>query len=227
MGRQALGLQGQGKGRGMKKIDGVTQAATLDGESSGEDPFADEDDSISTPEPPSKRQTSSRKKVKKTRRTKSDDDYEDDMNYTPAPKKTKRARRSAYEIRYDGPAADTSKPSDRSNEYRSITSSSPVQRLEPIGHQRGTHQSNYLPTEHGYGHTTLSLPSPRSMLPEFWNSSYQHSFQSDPFANQPSGFSSSPNPDFNNSDQLNSEHDTNIHGHRLELKPFGQRESSD
>ncbi len=217
MGRQALGLQGQGKGKSMKKIDPIGLNDLLDGNDSEDDPFADEDDDFGSPIPAPTTSTSSRKKSRRTRQPDPDDDYEDSAYPSPAPKKAKRENRSSYKPLETSQAVESPRQFNRSGGYLPSMSSSPTQRLEQLDFQRGNQQRSYYPNERAYGPTAPSLPP---MLPEFYGSYHNHGSQSDQFA---PNFSSSTDPQYSdqptggnnaNASEVGLEHQgSNHHGH--------------
>ena len=194
MGRQAMGIQGQGKGRKMTKVNTIAMDDEFsDGDGSEDDFFGDEEDENYTPAPKVKRQVSSRKKTKKTRREDPDDDYKDYTDPTPPVKKAKRDDRTAYKSSgNDTVVTTTSKPSSRITGHRSVMSSSPLQPLEPVELDPGAHQSSYYATEHAYDPTT-SLPS----LQDFDSKYVPPSPQFGHWSQQSMGYPSVTNADFN------------------------------
>lgn len=202
MGRQALGLQGQGKGKSMKKVDPVPFEELYEGEDSDDGLDAEEDDGTDSPVPVVKMQSSSRKKTKVTRRTHPDDDYEDSADQSPAPKKAKRENRSTYKVIGDEQYVDNIRSSgksySRSNGLPPDMSSSPIQVSEPMRSQRGVQPLEYFNPRPVYG------PTAQSMLPEYYDGHQQQSSHFDQ-AYHPIGYSSGTDPD--HSDQPNGSND--------------------
>ena len=208
MGRQALGLQGQGKGKSMKKIEPVPFNDLYDDEDSGDDFDADEEDPMEAPIRVVKVESSGRKKAKKARKSGPDDDYEDSVDYSPPQKKAKRDRRSTNKVIADvqsvGNARSSTKSSARSTEHASATSSPPSQPLEPMRPYRGAQESGYYTTGNSYDAMAPSLPS----LPqELYDINYQHGSHFNPFAYHSLGFG-----DFDHLDNDNGSNDTNASG---------------
>ena len=212
MGRQALGLQGQGKGKSMKKIEPVPFDDLYDdGEDSGDDFDAEEEDPMEAPIPVVKVESSGRKKARKARKSDSDDDYEDNANYSPPPKKAKRGRRSTHvapgNAQQVGNAQSSTKSSGQSNGFASITSGTPSHHLEPkrqMKHHHGAEQSGYFNTGNSYGAMAPRLPS----LPqELYTHGYQHGSQSNTFPYDQLGYS--PSPDFQHIDDGDGGNDAN------------------
>ena len=225
MGRQALGLQGQGKGKTMKRIEPIPLGDFDYGDDSGDDPFADEDDAISTPPPTVKMQISGRKQKRKIRKPNPDDDYVEQSGQSPAPKKPKRERRSTYTGESNGQMANASAPcarsSNRPSAYLSTFSSSPIQHPDLAEDQRGTDQFGYYHTDHVYAPTAPSLPA---MLPEFYENYQPHSSPFEHFAHQSLGHSSGKEQD--HSDQPATGNEANFSGPALGHKTDGHPGSS-
>ncbi|KAL6719393.1 hypothetical protein ACLMJK_003632 [Lecanora helva] len=216
MGRQAMGLKGQGKGKGMKKVIPIPFEDLVAGENSGDD-FDDDEDEIESPIRVSKG-SSRNKKAKKARKADPDDDYEDSAENTPATKKAKRSTRSMRKVAdpvnstqslptqssdkfsellssdfLDNPAS-SGRSSGHSARYLPGPDSSPSQRLEPINPIRGLlQQPNFYDGEYVYAPTAPSLPR----VPHgYYNTGHHHqSSPFEPFGYPPLDFSSGTEAD--------------------------------
>ena len=210
MGRQALGLQGQGKGKSMKIISPhQAEDSFPDGESSDENSFDDEDESPISPDPPSKPQVSRRKVSKRTRATGSDDDYDDGTYRSPTPKRAKHPRRKATKIQYEESDISALGLSRPSSEYVSLLSSSPILQSKSNARKRADQLDDY-PISRVFGSSNVSLPSARSILPELYNQGQRYGHQSDQSSYQQPGFSSSPQ--LNSSDLFDGGNEAGGHG---------------
>ena len=178
MGRQALGLRGQGKGKSIQRVAELSMDDLDDDENSDEDAFGDDVEELYSPAPPVKIESGSGKKARIIHQSHSDDEYVE----TPPSKKHKR-RSAPNGRRINKPMS--SKPTN--GEHLPAVNSSPAQRSQPVEIEDEVQHQDYFCNERPYASTAPSLPP---MLPEFYGTYNNNGPLFNQFAQHSHGYSS-------------------------------------